>query len=127
MLGLDKSEDVRVNRAAEYLYVRFEKFKTKKLTPSVARDVDRLLKDHRNACKRIGIHFPELIAICLPEHNYIEIVRRDLERPGIERVALNLTVKIPSITMQELAEIMARAFPQLRPRTFDAPVRRVVV
>lgn len=112
--------DPRVALAAEQLYKRvIARCQGQRLTTGIVGNVAELIKDHRRECRIKGIPFPPMTIFVVPEHGAIEVVRADMEMPGVNQLVLNMVQKIPEVTMPQLAEAVARAFPHLRPKDFN--------
>jgi hypothetical protein len=73
--------------------------------------VDEILVDHRTRCRLRGLDFPEVVAVIMPTAGNIDVVRRDLDRSGIEILIVNLARKYPSVSRDDLAFGINRAFP----------------
>lgn len=79
--------------------------------------INLMCRDHRAACRRRGIDFPPLAALVLPRLGVVELVRADHDEAAIQQLVVNLVVKHPTVTSQELALAVMCAFPDYRPDT----------
>lgn len=110
------AEEARVNHAAQQLFERLRGFTGRQLTSTTVHDIRVLVKDHRQQCKLRGIPFPELVPLVLTKSGVIELVRRDLEPASIQTIIVNLTVKYPTVSADEIAQAVMWAFPQYQRR-----------
>lgn len=87
------------------------------LSKSVIQEFEQIVSDYTSLARKNGIkEFPELVVIVLPDSGGIECVRRDLTNANISVLIKNLTIKyMRTITVQELAKAIKRAFPHYHP------------
>lgn len=77
--------------------------------------LDELVRAHRLKARGRGVDFPVLAAFVFPRLGSVELVRADLDRAGIKTQVLNMTAKHPTVTVEELAWALSKAFPHYRP------------
>lgn len=114
-LLIDDNEDERTKEAARWLNARLANFRARRFDGQYLHELEALLKDHHNLCKRRGIRFPDLCVIPLPWRNACKIVRRDLDKASVAQIIMNLHAEYPGITMEEIGIGMQHAFPRLFP------------
>lgn len=118
--------DPRVQRAAENLNRQLgQLYLGAQFTKRVFDEACELVQWHRKQCLSRGIQFPKLVVLPLIKQRAIEVVRADMDLQGIRTTMLNLTVKYPSITAQEIAEAVQGAFPDYI-KSIDVEKRREV-
>lgn len=98
----------------------------KMMTRQLYHEACQIVEDHVTEAALYGIRFPELAVIGLPGVGAIEVVRADLEPRDLQVWAVNLTVKYPKITACEIAEALARHFPNYVAQAIDPSRRRIL-
>ncbi len=92
---------------------------------STAQKVTEWIDIHRADCRRMGIDFPEMVVVGIVRLRAFEIVRKDKEAGDIEAWIVETVQKYPSITAQEIADMIRVAWPDYaRARSGDMPMTR---
>ena len=78
-------------------------------------DAYGIIDAHRVAWLLRGVKFPRMRILAFPSIGQMEIVRADLDRKGIQVTLVNMTVKHPRLTADDIAAACAHAFPDYRP------------
>lgn len=86
--------------------------------------IEEIIVDHRTRLRTQGLDFPELVPIVLPRNGTVDVVVRDMDIRGIEVTIVNLTRKYPSVSREDLAFGIGRAFPEYVKRVAVASKNR---
>lgn len=78
-------------------------------------DAYSIIDDHRVRWLLRGVQFPRMRIMAFPRIGRMEVVRADLDRAAIQVTLVNMTVKYPALTAQEIATACGHAFPDYRP------------
>lgn len=76
-----------------------------------AKDIEQAIYDHRVRWKHKGVKFPEMVPLYFPRLRRVELNRADLDAPSVATVIVNLTVKMPDLTKDEIAWAISKAYP----------------
>ena len=98
---------------------REQKRLSAKITPFLGRQLGRrtieaieeIVADHRQRCRLVGLEFPECAVLVMPDAGNIDIVPKDLDQKGVETLIVNLARKYPTVSREDLAFAIGRAFP----------------
>lgn len=121
----DVAEDERIEMAGRYLFERVKSVAHAAnvrgigLTDAAVYRIKDVIAEHRKEMKLRGIRFPKVVAIVMAKYGAIEIVRRDLDRDALQTIILNITVKYPGVTPEDIANGIHHAFPNLRSVSLD--------
>lgn len=105
--------------ATEQLFARIKHFTGRRFANGELHDLQKIVKDHRVACKLNGVNYPELVPMILHKQGGIDLVRKDLEPAGVRAALYNLIQKYPNAEPDELAHAVRTAFPHYRPSMFE--------
>ncbi len=121
---MNELDDPEIKRATEQLFARIKSHMGQAMSPGKRKDIMRTIKEHRADCRLRGIRFPEMTCIFLPQQGFIDVVRADLEHKDLQTVIVNLTVKCPEVSAEELARGVCEAFPWYARNTLRFKERR---
>ena len=74
--------------------------------------VRQLIYDHRTSWRHRGVDFPRMVVLTVPRLGAIDLVRADLDLPGIRIVLMNFLTLHPGVTKMELYIAAKAAFPK---------------
>jgi len=98
----------------------------KRITLHLLGEVTYIVQNHRTKALNNGLsEFPELLPLPLVKQGRIELVRRDLDLAGVQQTIVNITVKHPKVTAQEVAFGVNYVWPWYA-KHIDASARRDV-
>lgn len=103
--------DAERSREQQRLSLKVTRFLGQPMNGRTLARIDEILDDHRQRCRMQGLDFPEVVAVVMPTVGNIDVVPRDLDLKGIETLILNLVRKYPSVSRDDLAFGINRAFP----------------
>ena len=89
-------------------------------------DAYAIIDDHRVAWLLRGVQFPRMRVLAFPRIGQMEVVRADLTRQGIQTTLVNMTVKYPTLTAEEIAVACQHAFPDYRPDPIKRRARSII-
>lgn len=119
----DSENNPAIQTATQQLFARLKTHLGRPMTEGVKRDVRRTIKEHRGDMRRRGIRYPEMTVVFMPKAGFMEVLRADLEIKGVQTAMINITVKVPHVTREELARGIVEAFPWYASRIAPPPVR----
>lgn len=112
MLNIDQEDvDPRLEEVVRTLGAKLETYKSCFLSDRVVRDIDHLLKDHRNTWRLRGVNVPKMVAVILTQVGAVEVFREDLDPNGIRSAVIGVVKKYPNVQKEELAKAFFRVFP----------------
>ena len=89
-------------------------------------DAYSIIDDHRVSWLLRGVQFPRMRVLAFPRIGQMEVVRADLTRQGIQTTLVNMTVKHPDLTAEEIAVACAHAFPDYRPDPIQRRTPKII-
>lgn len=106
-------QNARLNHWAGLIHQRVSAFcNGRRCDRSTVERVRDMVQDMREIARlRDGVMIPPMHVIVFPKCGAVEIVRKDMEEAGLNIWIVNLTVKYPTITPQEIAGALKAAFP----------------
>lgn len=112
MLNLDQEDvDPRMEQVVQTLGAKLEGYRGVFLSDRIIRQIDEMLKDHRNTWKMRGVDCPKMVAVVLAKCGVVEILREDLEFKALQSAVVGIVKKYPGVEKEELARAMFRVFP----------------
>lgn len=103
----DDERTLEQNRLA----LKIERFLGQPMNGRMLEKIDGILADHRQRCRMRGLDFPDVVAVVMPTAGNIDVVSRELDQKGIETLIVNLARKYPTVSRDDLAFGINRAFP----------------
>jgi hypothetical protein len=104
--------DAEIEQATKTVTARICAFLGQELDDRALSKMEEAVKDHRQRLRLRGLNYPELAILAFPKLGSIDVILREQTMQGIETIIVNLTRKYPSITREDIAFGIGRAFPE---------------
>jgi hypothetical protein len=122
----EQFEDAQQRHVAGRMHQTVADFATgREMNRDTIAGVQQIVETYCQRARGRGIKMPPMTVLGFASCGAIEIVRKDWERDAIERWAVNMTVKYPTVTAQDLARAISATWPMYRSASADAIDRAV--
>ena len=109
-------EQLRLNHQAGVLFERIKRlFGGRDMTPGLIRDIEGVVRNHRDRARQAGVDFPVMVVFPLVRIGQLEILRRDLidDERAVATAILNIIERHKRLGIQarDIAVATQHAWP----------------